>query len=380
MRHVLALNGPNLDLLGTREPEIYGTTTLPELDERVRVWGRDLGLVVEASQSNHEGTLIDRLHAARGVFDGVVFNPGALTHTSYALHDAIAGIDVPTVEVHISNVEEREPWRRISVVRPACVATVYGRGVDGYRWALRHLHFRAAMPFETIRYADPEDAVADVRTPDGPEPFPAVVLVHGGFWRHHWTRDTMDGLAVDLAGRGFLTANVEYRRVGAGGGWPTTLDDVLTAVDAVTSRPDVDAGRVAIVGHSAGGHLALLAADAVTDRGDRPPLAVSLAGVTDLDAALDEDLGAGAAADFLGGRPPAEASPLHRAPGSFPVVLVHGEADDRVPASHSLAYARAAGDAAEAILAPDEDHFGVLDPDDRLWTEAAAAIERHLRP
>jgi 3-dehydroquinate dehydratase type II len=379
MRNVLVLNGPNLDLLGTREPEIYGSTTLPELEARVRDWGRDLGLVVDVFQSNHEGVLIDRLHAARGVFDGVVFNPGALTHTSYALHDAISGVDIPTVETHISNIEEREPWRRHSVVRPACVATIYGRGIDGYRWGLRHLRFRAAMPFDTIRYGDPEDAVADIRVPDGTGPFPVAVLLHGGFWRHQWTRDTMDGLAVDLALRGFLTANVEYRRVGKDGGWPATLDDVLAAVDAVTSRTDADAGRVALVGHSAGGHLALLAADHLAARG-APPLAVSLGGITDLEAALDEDLGAGAAAGFLGEAPAEEASPIHRAPGSFPVVLVHGEDDDRVPVSHARAYARVAGDEAETIVVEGAGHFGVLDPDDPLWREAAAVIERRLRP
>lgn len=136
---VLVLNGPNLNLLGSRRPEVYGESTLAELDEQCRQWGAALGLEVTTLQSNHEGALIDALHDAIGRFDGVVINPGALTHYSYALHDAIEAVPMPVVEVHLSDISTREEWRRASVISAACVATVTGRGPAGYRQALEML-------------------------------------------------------------------------------------------------------------------------------------------------------------------------------------------------------------------------------------------------
>lgn len=137
--HVVVINGPNLNLLGTRRPDIYGTTTLAELDLRCRAWGEELGMHIATFQSNHEGAIIDRLHDSVGTSDGVVINPGALTHYSYSLHDAIEAIALPVVEVHISDIAGREEWRRVSVVSAACIATISGRGTDGYREALRLL-------------------------------------------------------------------------------------------------------------------------------------------------------------------------------------------------------------------------------------------------
>ncbi|MFQ5948165.1 MAG: type II 3-dehydroquinate dehydratase [Acidimicrobiia bacterium] len=136
---VLVLNGPNLNLLGARDPDVYGPITLGELEVLCRRWGAESGIDVETYQSNHEGDLIDRLHDAIGDFDGVVINPGALTHYSYALRDAIEATGIPTVEVHLSNIMEREDWRRRSVLSDACMSTVYGQGVEGYRMALHQL-------------------------------------------------------------------------------------------------------------------------------------------------------------------------------------------------------------------------------------------------
>ncbi|MBN2114699.1 MAG: type II 3-dehydroquinate dehydratase [Acidimicrobiia bacterium] len=133
---ILVVNGPNLNLLGERRPEIYGTATLAELEQSCRQWGAALGLEVETFQSNHEGAIIDRLHDARGRCDAVVLNPGALAHYSYALHDAVEAIALPVVEVHLSDITAREEWRARSVVSPACAATITGRGADGYREAL----------------------------------------------------------------------------------------------------------------------------------------------------------------------------------------------------------------------------------------------------
>lgn len=136
---VLVVNGPNLNLLGVRRLEVYGTTTLPELEELCRAWGAALGIEVETFQSNHEGTLIDRLHDALGKVDAIVLNPGALTHYSYALHDAVEAISLPVVEVHLSDISHRERWRARSVIAPACAFTIRGRGVEGYREALEWL-------------------------------------------------------------------------------------------------------------------------------------------------------------------------------------------------------------------------------------------------
>jgi len=143
---VLVINGPNLNLLGLRCPEVYGTTTLAELEERCRTWGAALGIEVATFQSNHEGEIIDRLHDALGTADGVVLNPGALTHYSYALHDAVEAISPPVVEVHLSDITRREEWRARSVVSPACAASISGHGIEGYREALEFLAARGAGP------------------------------------------------------------------------------------------------------------------------------------------------------------------------------------------------------------------------------------------
>ncbi len=133
------LNGPNLNLLGTREPAVYGTTTLAQIDERLAVVGRELGVDVECAQRNGEGELIDLLHAWRESVQGIVINAGAYTHTSLALRDALAGIAVPFVEVHLSNIYAREPERRHSMLASAALGLITGLGADGYEYALRGL-------------------------------------------------------------------------------------------------------------------------------------------------------------------------------------------------------------------------------------------------
>jgi 3-dehydroquinate dehydratase-2 len=144
MPKVIVLNGPNLNLLGQREPAVYGAATLADVEALCRDTGERLGVEVDCLQSNHEGVLIDALHAAgRGVKTGevlgVVFNPGAYTHTSVALHDAIKGAEVPVVEIHISNVHARESFRHHSYVSPAAAGIVVGFGIGGYALAIEGL-------------------------------------------------------------------------------------------------------------------------------------------------------------------------------------------------------------------------------------------------
>ena len=137
--NVLLLNGPNLNLLGEREPEIYGTTTLSQLESLFAERARELGAAARAFQSNHEGALVDRLHEVRKWADGVVFNPGAYTHYSYSLRDAISATRLRVVEVHLSDLTQREPWRRVSVIAEVAAHRIMGKGIAGYLEALEWL-------------------------------------------------------------------------------------------------------------------------------------------------------------------------------------------------------------------------------------------------
>ena len=149
MPKILVLNGPNLNLLGTREPAVYGHTTLADVEALCVAAGAERGAAVECRQSNHEGVLIDWIHAAgaqhrAGELAGIVMNPGAYTHTSVALHDAIKGTGVPLIEIHISNVHARESFRHHSFISPAAAGIVVGFGVDGYVLAIEGLVRKAA--------------------------------------------------------------------------------------------------------------------------------------------------------------------------------------------------------------------------------------------
>jgi 3-dehydroquinate dehydratase-2 len=136
---ILVLHGPNLNLLGEREPEVYGSMTLGELNAQIAARCAELSVEVEVFQSNHEGALIDALHDARTSVDGVVFNPGAFTHYSYALRDAVAGISPPVVEVHLSDIHAREAFRQVSVIADVCLAQISGKGAGSYLEAIELL-------------------------------------------------------------------------------------------------------------------------------------------------------------------------------------------------------------------------------------------------
>ena len=137
---LLVINGPNLNMLGIREPEIYGHTTYPQLVEQIIDWGREEGFTTEVFKSNHEGAIVDKIQQAYGRVDGIVINPAAYTHTSVAILDALKTVSIPAVEIHISNVKEREAFRQISYAGMACFHTVMGEGINGYRTAIQVLH------------------------------------------------------------------------------------------------------------------------------------------------------------------------------------------------------------------------------------------------
>lgn len=259
----------------------------------------------------------------------------------------------------------------------------------------------APEPDLTLRYGDGEDHVVDIRLPPGEGPAPAVVMLHGGFWRAEFDRAHTGPMASDLAGRGYVACAPEYHRVSRpGDGWPATFDDVATVTDGMidllvdtlgNDRVDVD--RVVLVGHSAGGHLALWAAgrhrlpEGSRWRRDAPlPVrgVVALAGVCDLASASARHLGDGAADELLGGPPSAypdryaATNPAELLPLGVAVTLIHGSGDDRVPVDISREYAaraRAAEDTVDMRELPGHDHFAVIDPLSAAWPNVAAAIE-----
>jgi acetyl esterase/lipase len=208
---------------------------------------------------------------------------------------------------------------------------------------------------------------------------PVVILLHGGFWRARWKRDLMAALAVELTRAGWATWNVEYRRVGEGGGVPQTLDDVLAACDCLTHvDAPIDRERFVVLGHSAGGHLALwLAAQRSL------LLAVSLAGVSCLGDAARLGIGSNAVRDFCAGMP-AEvpqvyelADPFGRLPLGVPQVLVHGDRDDTVPVELSRSWSvrsRETGDECELVILPGVDHFALIDPTTEAWKQTARRL------
>lgn len=353
------LNGPNLASLGTRQPEIYGNGSLADLIDELVAFGRSLGVEVAHAQTHDEAELI-RLMATADA-DGIILNPGALGHTSRALGDAVRSSSLPTVEVHITNVKAREPWRAVSMLEDACVGTIFGRGRSGYRDAIRHLVNRWAAHFDTARYGPHPINVGELRPGKG-----LVVLVHGGIWRRQYGRDSMESLAVDLAERGVGTWNIGYRRLGEGGGWPGSGHDVLTALDHTTS---MGSSRVVVVGHSAGGYLALWAAD----RTSAPlGLVVALAPIANLElAAADDGELSGEATALLG-----SGAPSRPVPAVVPTLVVHGTHDAVVPVEHSHQLDREPGVEVAVVRSG---HFDLLAPSKPHWQSVVDRISSVLR-
>jgi acetyl esterase/lipase len=310
----------------------------------------------------------------------VVFQSGAGREPRPAVPPA-----VPSVWVDLA-----EAARPLKVSIAEDVPVIRGRGIEGVRWGLAQVVRHAAAPPTRMRYGEGRDRFLDLRVPTvGEPPHPAALLLHGGFWRERWTLDTIEPLAVDLTERGFVSCNVEYRRVGAsGGGWPMTDEDAASALRFVSGGlPDlVDPARIVVVGHSAGAQLAVAAAAAVRSASVRPGLVVSLAGVLDLRLCALRGLGdtgnaaaayTGAAAADAGSRF-AVSSPVELVPLGLAQLVVQGVDDspDLIEMSRRyVAHARAAGDEVEYLELPG-DHFGVITPTTPIWREAAERIER----
>lgn len=354
---IAVVNGPNLNLLGNREPETYGAGSYQDLADSIEQWARRLGHEVTISQHNLEGDVVDAVHEAASV-DGLIINPGAFTHTSRAVADAIAALSIPVIEVHISDITSREPWRSHSVLDGLVTRTIVGRGRVGYRDAIRLLHNLQAAPVE-IRYGPHRENVADLRHSPGATQL--VVLVHGGFWMNQWARDTVDTMAVDLYQRGIATLNLEYRRNGAGGAWPGSGHDVQMAFDHLqhTNLVGLD---TTWMGHSAGGYLSLW----LSQR--RPiPRVIGLASITDLAAIERSDQPTAALArEVL-----AQGAP-ERVIGRGEITLIHGVSDQVVDVEQS---GRSEG--ARVVTLEGLGHFELLDPRRAHWSHVLEAIGGH---
>ncbi|WP_433192770.1 alpha/beta hydrolase family protein [Nocardia sp. CA-107356] len=249
----------------------------------------------------------------------------------------------------------------------------------------------------TIAYGSHRDHVADLYLPTTNDPAPLVFVLHGGFWRAAFDRKHARPQAQALAALGYVVANIEYRRVGDGGGWPTTFDDVARALDVLPgliedARPGrIDQDRIGYIGHSAGGHLALWAAlrhrlptGAAwrTEVAPRVTGVVALAPAADLVDAYHRGNGAGAVAELLGGGPDelperyAATDPAVLGVADIPVVVVHGDQDQRLPIEMAREYCAKSG--AELVELPDTGHFELIDPDSAAWSFVVRALRRCL--
>ena len=326
---------------------------------------------------------------------GVVIAPGPDGFDAPGLAAAVGETALPVVAVDPGNLRKTgvEPESTRLVAAGACV--IYGRGEDTARHALLFLARRHGQRPDILAYGPDPGQEGDLWLPAGAGPHPVAVLFHGGFWYHAWERDLMDGLALDLARRGIAAWNAEYRRVGAGGGWPATGEDAARATDHLVALAPVyglDLGRVAAVGHSAGAQLALW----VAARGRRslvhPALVVGLATIADLEEAMAARTGGGSVARLLdaglddgddGDREVAlaEASPRAKLPIGVPQLLAHAVDDPVVPLSQTTAYAdaaRAAGDDVTVMELERGGHFDLIDPGSQAWTTVVSAIQTRL--
>lgn len=384
------------------QPPLLEVTVLacpePALDpawfeSRLATWAASVGVDARLVRVGDEDAALHALASSGLRAGGVVLAPGELG-ASARLVAAAESTAVPLIWLDLAAATSARPPH----LHPVSAWGIHGRGIDGLRWALRHLLERAAWPVTTHLYGDDPEQRADLRLPVGPGPHPVAALVHGGYWRDQWQREIMDALAVDLVRRGYATWNIEYRRVGpSGGGWPGTFADIaasLAALGRLAQAEPLDIGRLAIVGHSAGGQLAAWAASrtrqpavpGIVD-GPAPTLVVSLAGVLDLSEAGRRGIGDLAPWGLLDGstvRHPERyvaTCPAARLPSGVPHLIAIGTADNPDLVDSSLRFcARAAaeGDEAELLELPGADHFAVIEPRSEAWKTIAARIEQRM--
>jgi acetyl esterase/lipase len=366
-------------------------------------WGKEIGVdvdvrpgdpaaVVGTMAPGHPSMAADSGNGA-GPPDpaGVVIAPGPGGFDAAGLAGAVAAAVVPVVAIEVGNLRKAGLVPESSRIVAAGARVLYGRGPRTARHALLHLARHHGQPVDTLAYGPEPSQEGDLWCPAGPGTHPVAVLFHGGFWYHAWERDLMDGLARDLARRGIAAWNVEYRRVGAGGGWPATGEDAARATDhlmALAPVYDLDLERVIVVGHSAGAQLALWVA-ARGRRGEvHPALVVGMATIADLEEALAARTGGNSVARLLAAGPDAaldvalgDASPRARLPIGVAQILAHAVDDDVVPPAQTTAYAeaaRTAGDDVTVLSIEAGGHFELIDPLSEAWATVAGALQARL--
>ncbi|QBI19843.1 alpha/beta hydrolase [Egibacter rhizosphaerae] len=384
---VAVLLGPGTD--PTRRGLVHPAPgRLARLVDWIEGWATHLDVEARCEEVD-ASRCADRL--AEVVADGVVVLAGDAAFDDPRVGAATATRAGPVVDLHLRDLTRRGPEPRTSFLARHGARVMHGRGIDGAWWALHHLAWTLAWPSSTRTYGRHPEQVVEVREPDraqragaGPVPDPdtagadgplsTVVLLHGGFWLAPWERDLMDGLAVDLAQRGARTWNAEYRRIDTDGEWPGCGADALAVLTAADRARGPGDPPVMVVGHSAGGQLALWAAGQPT----APPLEAVIALAPLADLANAGDLGGGALERMLAGADPGRACPTGAVPTEVPLTLVHGVDDDLVPVSQSRAYAtvaRAAGAIVQLDERGDADHFSLVSPG-AGWLDVFADTDR----
>lgn len=385
-------------LLDLRNPLQEDTPAIPEplLTAAAELGGR-LHYVHTA-----EGRLGEAVRTASGAISpaGIILLRSATSNLPSAeLEKPLAVFDVPAVELFLDDalgmhlrMDQPQAGRIIQ-------RTFYGRKERGLYWAMRFLLHCGDYPYRTIAYGPLDSQIGDLMLPEGSGPFPVVMLVHGGFWRDGYYRDSTHGIAADLARRGFAVWNIEYRRVGpSGGGFPESHRDVLQALNylqTLAGSHPLDLQRVTVVGHSAGGYLAAWASSipqgTTAQLMPKPEvlvrLGICLAGVTDLDEAHKEGGGERAATLFL--KKAAENEALRRqlsvgylnfAPETR-LILAHGTQDEYVPfalSEHTMEILKERQQQAELLIFPDSGHNEFVDPGSEEWGRIAALVEEEL--
>lgn len=315
-----------------------------------------------------------------------------------ALEKYLSALSLPAIEVFLEDlgrhqhIDVPQAGRRI-------IRTIYGRRHRGVFWAAHFLKHCRDYPYQTIAYGETDSHIGDLLVPAGDGPFPVCMLIHGGFWRDGYYRDSMHGLAADLAKRGIAAWNVEYRRVGpSGGGYPESHRDIFQALshlEVLAKDFPLDLDKAAVVGHSAGGYLAIWASSIPTNEvfEDMPrpkvpvQLGISLAGVTDLDEAYLAGGGEQAAAHFLKGaaedpelRKQLSAGYLEYAPFTH-LILAHGTLDDYVPvelSEHTYKLLKARNIDADLVIYPDWGHNEFVDPESTIWKNVVEHLAVYL--